>query len=44
MGFFCKLLIWTFCTCFVMFRTRARKGRHPITFQYLLVMPSNGAI
>jgi hypothetical protein len=38
MTFFCKLLIWTFCTCFVVFRTRARKGRHSITFQHALVM------
>ena len=37
MNFFCKLLIWTFCTCLVVFRTRARKGRHPITLQHVLV-------
>jgi hypothetical protein len=38
MNFFCKLLIWAFCTCLVVSGTRARKGRHQITFQYVLVM------
>jgi hypothetical protein len=38
MNFFCKLLIWMFCTCLVVFRTRATKGRRPITFQHVPVV------
>jgi hypothetical protein len=38
MNFFCKLLIWTFCTCLVVFKTRATKWRHPITFHHILVV------
>jgi hypothetical protein len=38
MNFFCRLLIWMFCTCFVVFRTRARERRHPIMFQYIPIV------
>jgi hypothetical protein len=38
MNFFCKLLIWMFCTCFVVFRTLASERRHPIMFQYIPVV------
>jgi hypothetical protein len=38
MNFFCQLLIWMFCTCFVVFRTRPRERRHPIMFQYIPVV------
>ena len=46
MKFLCKLLIWTFCACVLAFRTQAKKGQRPITYngEEICFWPPNGAI